>query len=132
MFSKGMNSSYVSNTWCEMSFVASPGLQSVPMTCSTLPMFLLGDSRNRSLLILLGRRFQTSASLNPGMCKYLFSQLSLNPEMVKLASLIVSILKTTHWSLASQARQIETQKQQEDSHGVIFVFTILTRTQSNL
>lgn len=52
--------------------------------------------------------------------------------MVKLASLIVSILKTTHWSLASQARQIETQKQQEDSHDVIFGFTILTRTQSNL
>ena len=70
---------------------ASLGLQCVPMTCMTLPMSLLGDSKNRSLQIPHGRQFLMNACLSPGMCPCLSGSFK-NPEVVHLAPMIMSIL----------------------------------------
>lgn len=47
-------------------FAASLALQSVPMTCLTLPMYLLGDSKNKSLQIPLGHQFLMNECPSPG------------------------------------------------------------------
>lgn len=61
---------------------ASLGLQFVPMTCLTLPMFLLGDSKNRSLRIPLGHQFLMNECLSPGTYKKCyFVVVNPNPRM---------------------------------------------------